>query len=89
MVLVKVISAEQAAQLVKDGDMLATTGFVGCGHPEALTAALEKRYLNEGAPRSLGLIYCAGQGDAQFQISSHHLADQQSDGCPNPLTSRG
>ena len=35
MVLVKVISAEQAAQLVKDGDMLATTGFVGCGHPEA------------------------------------------------------
>ena len=71
MVLVKVISAEQAAQLVKDGDMLATTGFVGCGHPEALTAALEKRYLNEDAPRSLGLIYCAGQGDGKERGLNH------------------
>ena len=69
--MVKVISAEQAAQLVKDGDMLATTGFVGCGHPEALTAALEKRYLNEDAPRSLGLIYCAGQGDGKERGLNH------------------
>lgn len=71
MDLVKVITAEQAAQLVKDGDMLATTGFVGCGHPEALTAALEKRFLAEGAPRSLGLIYCAGQGDGKERGLNH------------------
>ena len=69
--LVKVITAEQAAQLVKDGDMVATTGFVGCGHPEALTAALEKRFLAEGSPRSLGLIYCAGQGDGKDRGLNH------------------
>ena len=75
MDLVKVITAEQAAQLVKDGDMIATTGFVGCGHPEALTDALGKRFVAEGAPRSLGLIYCAGQGDGK-ERGLNHLAHE-------------
>ncbi len=32
---VKIITAEQAAQLVKDGDVVTTNGFVGSGPPEA------------------------------------------------------
>ena len=58
--MVKFITATEAAKLVKDGDMIATSGFVGNCHPEALSVAMEKRFLAEGAPRDLGLVYCAG-----------------------------
>ncbi len=75
MNLVKVITAQQAAQLIKNGDMVATTGFVGCGHPEALTDALGKRFQEEGSPRALGLIYCAGQGDGKDR-GLNHLAHE-------------
>lgn len=44
--MVKIIDAGQAARLIKDGDVIATSGFVGNGHPEALTVALEKRFLS-------------------------------------------
>lgn len=44
---VKIITAEQAAQLVKDNDTITSIGFVSSAHPEALTKALEKRFGNE------------------------------------------
>lgn len=69
--LAKVITAAEAVKLIKDGDMVATTGFVGSGHPEALTAALERRFLKEKTPRNLGLIFCAGQGDGKDRGLNH------------------
>ena len=73
--MVKIIDAVQAARLIKDGDVIATSGFVGNGHPEALTVALEKRFLSEGKPCNLGLIYCAGQGDGK-EKGLNHLAHE-------------
>ncbi len=32
----KVVSAEEAVAIIRDGDMLANTGFVGNGAPEEL-----------------------------------------------------
>ncbi len=61
----KVISAEQAIALVKDGDVVCTTGFVQSCIPEALHAALEKRYVDTHAPKGLTLIMCAGAGDSK------------------------
>ncbi|HSW07217.1 acyl CoA:acetate/3-ketoacid CoA transferase [Aquabacterium sp.] len=67
----KVVSAAEAVQLLADGDMLATGGFVGIGFPENLAVALEERFLATGTPRQLGLAYAAGQGDGKTRGLNH------------------
>ena len=69
--MAKIITAAEAAKLVKDGVTVATGGFVGNGHPEAVTFALEERFHSEGAPRNLTLVYCAGQGDGKDRGLNH------------------
>ena len=58
---VRVITAEEAALMVKDGDTVSTGGFVSCACPEALTKALENRFVETGHPRDLTLFFAAGQ----------------------------
>ncbi|MBU1211969.1 MAG: malonate decarboxylase subunit alpha [Alphaproteobacteria bacterium] len=61
----KVISADDAIALIRDNDVVATTGFVQSCIPEALHASLEKRYVRSNKPRDLTLIMCAGAGDSK------------------------
>lgn len=68
---IKVITADEAARLVKDGDVVATSGFVGSCCPEALTKALEKRFLSEGNPKHLTLFYSAAQGNRDGSGADH------------------
>ena len=67
----KVITADAAAGLVLAGDTIATTGFVGTGFPEELALALERRFLDTGAPRDLTLVFAAGQGDGATRGVNH------------------
>jgi propionate CoA-transferase len=67
----KIVSADDAVALLRDGDMLATGGFVGIGFPENLAVALERRFITGGTPRGLGLVYAAGQGDGQSRGLNH------------------
>ena len=59
----KVVTADEAIAIIRDGDTLANTGFVGDGAPEELLAALERRFLQTGRPRNLTIVFAAGQGD--------------------------
>ena len=61
----KVITASEAIALISDGDVMCTTGFVQSCVPEALHAALEKRFCETAAPKGLTLIMCAGAGDSK------------------------
>ena len=61
----KTIKADEAIALIRDNDVVTTTGFVQSCIPEALHAALEKRFVDTGAPRDLTLIMCAGAGDSK------------------------
>ena len=61
----KIVSAAEAAALIKDGDTVTTSGFVGIGVPDELLSALEARFVDTGAPRDLTLFFAAGQGDGK------------------------
>ncbi len=52
----KVVSAAEAVALIRDGDTVATGGFVGIGFAENLAVALEERFLATGreAPDGIG-----------------------------------
>lgn len=68
----KVITAREAALLVKDGDTVSTGGFVSCACPEGLSKALEERFLETGHPRDLTLFFAAGQGHRDGTGGDHY-----------------
>lgn len=61
----KVITADEAIALISDNDVMTTTGFVQSCIPEALLAALEKRFVETQSPSGLTLIMTAGAGDSK------------------------
>ena len=66
----KIVTPAEAVAVVQAGDALCTSGFVGIGVPDALLVALEKRFLETGAPRDLTLLFAAGQGTARTAAST-------------------
>ena len=67
----KIVSSAQAVELIHDGDTVATSGFVGIGFAENIAVALEERFLAQGAPTGLTLLYAAGQGDGGQRGLNH------------------
>lgn len=61
----KIVSADEAVAIIRSGDTIANSGFVGAGTPDALLEALARRFDQSGAPSDLTLIFAAGQGDGK------------------------
>ena len=65
MIRDKITNADEAVALIRDGDVVSCSGFVGIGTPEALIAALERRFVQTASPRGLGLVFAAAPGDGK------------------------
>ena len=61
----KIVTAAEAIAIIRDGDTVACSGFVGSGTPDELIAALEQRFVETGAPRDLTLVFAAAPGDGK------------------------
>ncbi len=58
----KIISAREAADLIKDGDCIAINSFLALANPEALHDALYEKFIETGSPKELRLFCAAGFG---------------------------
>src|SRR5512136_3095660 len=61
----KIVSADEAVRVIRNGDTVALDGVMGGGAPDELILALEKRFLESSEPRGLTLLYASGIGDGK------------------------
>ena len=70
----KLISPEQAAQLVRDGDIVSVSSSSGLGCPDKVLEALGARFATEGHPRGLTTLHPIAAGDMYGIRGIDHLA---------------
>lgn len=61
----KIITPQEAAALIQNDWVLTTGGFGHCGSPESLLKAVEKRFIEQGRPANLTLLFASGPGDRE------------------------
>src|SRR5919205_455329 len=72
----KIVSAAEAVALVRDGDTVAVSGFVGIGTPDELLIALRQRFDETAHPAGLTLMFAAAPGDGK-ERGLNRLADER------------
>jgi len=61
----KIVSSYEGVAILRDGDTICVSGFVGIGTPDELILALERRFLKERHPAGLTLVFAAAPGDGK------------------------
>src|SRR5277367_5218557 len=59
----KIVDSAEAVAIIRSGDTVASSGFVGVGTPDEIIKALEQRFVQTGEPRDLTLVFAAAPGD--------------------------
>ena len=72
----KIVTAQEAVALIRDGDTVAVSGFVGIGTPDELIIALAERFRQTQAPSGLTLMFAAAPGDGK-ERGLNRLADER------------
>jgi len=67
----KVVTLQQAAELIKDGVTIAWISAGLCGFSEEVASAIEKRFLETGHPRDLCNTHSCGCGDHKTRGMNH------------------
>ncbi len=74
--MVKIMTAAEAIHsIIKDGDTVAFTGFVGSMHAEHISRVMQDEYLATGSPKNLTIMYSAGIGDGK-SVGLNHLGEE-------------
>lgn len=68
----KVITADKAANLIKDGATVAAPSVGLAGWPEEIAIAIEKRFLETGYPQNITFMHSSAAGDFKTR-GTHHL----------------
>lgn len=70
----KVVSADEAARVIRSGQTVTICGVVGALCPEKMLAAVERRFLATGEPRDLTLVFPIAVGDVWDLPGMDHFA---------------
>ncbi|RVD49457.1 CoA-transferase, partial [Mesorhizobium sp. M7A.F.Ca.ET.027.03.2.1] len=70
----KVVSAAQAAGLIKDGMVVSVSSSSGLGCPDAVLAAIGERFEGEGHPKNITTLHPIAAGDMYGIKGIDHLA---------------
>lgn len=62
MTMFRIMTSDEAAELIKDGDVICVNSFVGIENPIELHEAIYRRYKNTGSPACLTMVSSAGFG---------------------------
>ena len=60
----KIDDAAEAVAIIRSGDTVASSGFVGVGTPDEIIKAPERRFIQTGEPRDLSLVFAAAPGQS-------------------------
>lgn len=70
----KLISLQEAAALISDGDVVTVSSSSGLGCPDAVLAAIGQRFVESSAPRNLTTIHPIAAGDMYGIDGVDHIA---------------
>src|ERR1044071_7711485 len=70
----KVVTASQAAALIRDGDVVSISSSSGLGFPDKVLAAIGERFDREGGPRNLPAAKPLAAGDTYVNKGIDHIA---------------
>lgn len=76
MAFPKILSADEAARLVPDGAVVTVSSSSGLGCPDAVLAALGRRFDREGHPRNLTTLHPIAAGDMWGIDGIDHIAKE-------------